>query len=108
MGKAGCSSWLLDTHAWQIVLTATGKKTGAAEKGVAKRGGGVCKAVGILLRTSIFHSIFLVIIFALTFLACSSLRMWAEFRQGELRKERFAFQHFAWLLSGQRFYYTVF
>jgi len=96
MGKAGCSSWLLDTHAWQIVLTATGKKAGA------------CKAVGILLRTSIFHSIFLVIIFALTFLACSSLRMWAEFRQGGLRKERFAFQHFAWLLSGQRFYYTVF
>jgi len=40
MGKAGCSSWLLDTHAWQIVLTATGKKAGAAEKGAAKRGAG--------------------------------------------------------------------
>jgi len=40
MGKAGCSSWLLDTHAWQIVLTATGKKAGAAERGLQKKGGG--------------------------------------------------------------------
>jgi len=38
MGKAGCSSWLLDTHAWQIVLTATGKKAGAPERGQQKGG----------------------------------------------------------------------